>query len=85
MTKLGSFIPLVVLLAILMIGVSYIFGILSANNDIVNVEGTEYEKTYDTNVAIQNATSAIISPVGLIIGVLILLVVLGGFRSAIRR
>lgn len=64
-------ISLLMVLAVISIGVSYMYGILAENDQQLNVSGTGYEQTYDSNVRVQSATSSIFAPLGMIIGVLL--------------
>lgn len=73
--------PLLLLLGFLSIGVSYMIGILSENDTQMNVTGTGYEETYNSNVRVQNGTNAILTPIGIIIGVGLLYVV---FKNVVK-
>lgn len=67
----SQIISLLMVLAVISIGVSYMYGILAENDQQLNVSGTGYEQTYDSNVRVQSATSSIFAPLGMIIGVLL--------------
>lgn len=64
---LGKLVPLFGLIAVLMIFSSYVYGVLSENDGQIDVEGTDYEDSYDSNVAIQSTSSQLLTPIALIL------------------
>ena len=79
---LSKFVPLIGLLAVLMIFSSYTYGVLSENDNQIDVEGTDYEDSYDSNVAIQSASSSLLTPIALIIMFVGFLFAVGMLRRA---
>lgn len=80
--RMKSLIPIVVLIAVLSIFMSYVPAILSENDDQLNVSGTVYEQSHESNVRIQNATFSLMSPVAMILGVVVLVFAM---TSVVRR
>lgn len=67
-------VPLVAFLAILMIFTSYTVGILSENDGQLNVEDTDYEDSYESNVKVQNASMSILGVLPLILVAIMLII-----------
>lgn len=67
-------VPLVAYLAILMIFTSYTVGILSENDGQLNVEDTDYEDSYESNVKVQNASMSILGVLPLILVAIMLII-----------
>ena len=70
----SKIISLVTILIFLSIGISYMYGILSENDEQINVTGTGYEQSYNSNVKVQTTTGSMLAPVGFIIGATILVI-----------
>ena len=60
---------------VITIGSMYMFSIMSAESEAVNISGTVYEDAYNSSTAIQNTSMSMIAPIGLL--VLVAVVVLG--------
>lgn len=71
-------ISVIAMMVVLTISITYMYGVLSENNEQINVEGTAYEDGYDSNVKVQVATSHILAPIGSIFAVLCLII---GFKK----
>lgn len=71
--RMKSLIPIVVLIAVLSIFMSYVPAVLSENDDQLNVSGTGYEQAHDSNVRIQTATFSLLGPVAMILGAIALI------------
>lgn len=71
--RMKSLIPVVVLIAVLSIFMSYVPAVLSENDDQLNVSGTGYEQVHDSNVRVQTATFSLLGPVAMILGVVVLI------------
>lgn len=85
MSTMNKIVSTVGLIAILAIFSSYTFGILSTNQENINVTGTEYEQQYKASSRVQAVTAELFSPIALILGVLMLVGVLAAFRKTGRR
>lgn len=72
-----SIIPMIGLMVVIMIAGSYTTSILSANHDNVNVTGTAYEDTYETNTQIQATTLGFSQYVSIFIAVGIFVIGIG--------
>lgn len=84
MSVMNKIVPTVGIIAILAIFSSYTFGILSANQENVNVTGTEYEQQYEASTRVQAVTAELFSPIALFLGVLLLVSLLMAFRKRRR-
>jgi len=84
MSVMNKLVPTIGLIAILAIFSSYTFGILSANNENINVTGTQYEQGYKSSTRVQAVTAELFSPIALFLGVLLLVAVLSMFRHKKR-
>lgn len=60
---------------VITIGSMYMFSVMNAESDAVNVNGTAYEDMYNSSMAVQNISMSMIAPIGLL--VLVAAVVLG--------
>jgi Na+/H+ antiporter NhaC len=78
-------IPIIALVAVLSIFMGYTTSILSENDDQINVTGTGYEETHESNVRVQNATLSLMSPVAMILGVVLLIFALVFLKQKGRR
>jgi Na+/H+ antiporter NhaC len=78
-------IPIIALISVLSIFMGYTASILSENDDQINVTGTGYEETHESNVRVQNATFSLISPVAMILGVVLLIFALMFLKQKGRR
>jgi Na+/H+ antiporter NhaC len=78
-------IPIIALIAVMSIFMGYTSGILSENDDQINVTGTGYEETHESNVRVQNATLSLMSPVAMILGVVLVIFALMFLRQKGRR
>ncbi|MCK9577210.1 MAG: hypothetical protein M0R51_15000 [Clostridia bacterium] len=70
---MSKIVPMLALMAVLMVGVSYMYGVLSANDENINVIGTAYEQSYKSNAAVQSATSSLFTPIAAMIGIMMLI------------
>lgn len=80
--SLGKMIPLIGVIAIVMIFTSYTYGVLSENDEQINVEGTDYEESYNSNVAIQSGSSQLLTPIALILMLSCLIMTVGYLRKS---
>lgn len=71
MSNINKIVGLVVIIGLLSIFSSYMFGILSENDDQINVTGTGYEQAYESNTKVQSGTSELLTPISFILGALI--------------
>ena len=78
-------IPIIALVAVLSIFMGYTTSILSENDDQINVTGTGYEETHESNVRVQNATFSLMSPVAMILGVVLIIFALMFLKQKGRR
>jgi len=78
-------IPVIALIAVLSIFMGYTTSILSENDDQINVTGTGYEETHESNVRVQNATLSLMSPVAMILGVVLIIFALMFLKQKGRR
>jgi len=78
-------IPIIALMAILTIFSSYTYGILSENDGQIDVEGTEYEDSYDSNAKVQTASSTILGAFSFILVAIMLIIGLGYLRKSYKR
>ncbi len=78
-------IPVIAMIAVLSIFMGYTTSILSENDDRINVTGTGYEETHESNVRVQNATLSLMSPVAMILGVVLLIFALMFLKQKGRR
>ena len=78
-------IPIIALVAVLSIFMGYTTSILSENDDQINVTGTGYEETHESNVRVQNATLSLMSPVAMILGVVLIIFALMFLKQKGRR
>ena len=60
---------------VITIGSMYMFSIMSAESEAVNVSGTVYEDAYNSSTAIQNTSMSMVAPIGLL--VLVVVIILG--------
>ena len=79
---LNKVVPVIGLVAVLMIFSSYTFGVLSENDGQIDVEDTDYQDAYDSNVAIQSSSSLILSPMAWILSFIGFLIVVGTLRRS---
>ena len=75
-------IPLIALLAMLTIASSYTIGILSESDGQIDVEGTDYEDGYNSNVKVQVATNSVFGIIPMILTVIALMIGLAAMRKA---
>ena len=78
-------IPIIALIAVMSIVVGYTTSVLSETDDQINVTGTGYEETHESNVRVQNATLSLMSPVAMILGVVLLIFALMFLKQKGRR
>jgi len=78
-------VSVVALIAVISIFVGYTASILSENDDQINVTGTGYEQTHESNVKIQNATFSLMSPIALILGAVLLIFAVMSIKKGRRR
>ena len=76
-------ISIVAMIAVVGIFLTYFYGILSENNEQIDVEGTVYESGYNSNTKIQVATGHLIAPLGLLFGVLCLVLALKKLKKQV--
>ena len=84
MSQMSKIVPMLVLMAVLMVGVSYMYGVLSANDENINVTGTAYEQSYESNTAIQSATSSLFTPIAVILGIMMLIFGISALKNKRR-
>jgi len=84
MSSMSKIVPMLALMAVLMVGVSYMYGVLSANDENINVTGTQYEQAYESNTAIQSATSSLFTPVAAIFGIMMLIFGISALKNKRR-
>ncbi len=68
MSSMSKIIPMLALLVVITVGMNYMYGVLSVNDNNINVTGTAYEQSYESNTAIQSATSQLFIPVAFLLG-----------------
>ncbi len=66
---------------ILTIGSMYMYGVMNAESDAVNVNGTAYESTYNSSLKIQNISMGLIAPLGLLAFVAVLIIAVKGLKG----
>lgn len=78
-------IPIIALIAVLSIFMGYTTSVLSENDDQINVTGTGYEETHESNVRVQSATLSLMSPIAMILGVVLIIFALMFLKQKGRR
>ena len=84
MSSMNKIVSVLALMAVLMVGMSYTYGILSANDENINVTGTAYEQAYESNTAVQSATSNLFTPIAVILGIVMLFIGISMLKSSRR-
>ena len=66
---------------ILTIGSIYMYGVMDAESDAVNVSGTAYEDTYNSSMKVQNLSMGLIAPLGLLAFVAVIIIAVKGLKG----
>ena len=84
MSSMSKIVPIICLMAVIMVGMSYMYGVLSANDENINVTGTAYEQSYESNTAVQSATSSLFTPIAAILGIMMLIFGISALKNKRR-
>jgi hypothetical protein len=58
---------------VLTVGSMYMFGVMNAESEAVNVSGTAYEDAYNSSMTIQNTSMSMVAPLGLLVFVVVII------------
>jgi hypothetical protein len=78
---MGKLLSMFGVFVILTIGSVYMFGVMGAESDSVNVSGTAYENTYNSSMKIQNTSMGLIGPLGLLVFVAVIVIAAKGLKG----
>ena len=84
MSSMSKIVPMLALMVVITVGMSYMYGVLSANDDNINVTGTKYEQAYESNTAVQSATSQLFTPVAFLLGLGMLIITISVLKKKRR-
>ena len=84
MSSMSKIVPMLALMVVITIGMSYMYGVLSANDDNINVTDTAYEQSYESNTAVQSATSQLFTPIAFLLGLGMLFVTVSALKKRRR-
>lgn len=71
---MGSIIPIIAVVSILVIFMTFVPSVLIETDNQTNVTGTAFESMYESNTKIQAATFSLLEPLALIFGIIMLII-----------
>ena len=77
----GKLLSMFGVFVILTIGSVYMFGVMGAESEGINVSGTSYEAAYNSSMKIQNTSMGLVGPLGLLAFVAVIIIAAKGLKG----